>query len=86
MEWWHNMTKEEMIEIIKAENPTIKIGNDDQYTELDPEAYEAQIAEWADARLAKLEKKAAEIQAVTAKAALLERLGITDDEPTLLLS
>ena len=80
-------TKNEMIEIIKAENPTLRIGDDDSgYTELSADEYETKIAEWADARLAK-EARVAEAQAkVTAKAALLERLGITQDEAKLLLA
>ena len=80
-------TKQEIIEIIKAENPTLKVGNDDAgYTELSAAEYEAQIAEWADARLIK-EAKAAEVEAkATAKAALLTQLGITEEQARLLLS
>jgi len=80
-------TKQEMIEIIKAENPALKLGDDDAgYTELSATEYEAQIAEWADARLAK-EAIVLEVQSkATAKTALLERLGITEDEAKLLLS
>ena len=81
------MTKAEMIEIIKKENPTIRLGNDDQgYTDLSPAEYTKQIAEWADARLAKLKKQADELAKVSAKGVLLERLGITADEAALLLS
>jgi hypothetical protein len=51
-------TKEEMIEIIKAENPNgLRSGNDaDGYVDFTPAEYEATIAEWADNRLAKLAK------------------------------
>lgn len=79
-------TKAEMIVIIKAENPVLKIGNDDEgYTELSKAEYDAQISEWADNRLAK-EKQLAEIAATeTAKAALLAKLGITQEEAKLLL-
>jgi hypothetical protein len=80
-------TKPEMIEIIKAENPTLRLGDDESgYTELSADEYEAKIAEWADARLAK-EAKVAEAEAkAQAKAELLERLGITADEAKLLLA
>ena len=80
-------TKKQMIELLKSEFPTLRLGDDDAgYTELSADEYEAKIAEWADARLAK-EAKAAEIEAkAAAKAALLDRLGITQDESKLLLS
>ena len=80
-------TKAEMISIIKAENSTLQVGNeDDGYTPLSATDYEATIAEWADARLAKEAKAEAEAQAATDKAALLAKLGLTADEVKLLLS
>jgi hypothetical protein len=84
-------TKEEMIEIIKAENPNgLRSGNDaDGYVDFTPVEYEATIAEWADNRLAKeasnVAKAEAKAQAATDKAALLARLGITEEEAALLL-
>lgn len=80
-------TKKQMIELLKAEFPTLRVGDDDSgYIELSADEYEAKIAEWADARLAR-EAKAAEAEAkAAAKAALLERLGITEDEAKLLLA
>jgi len=81
------MTKNEMIEIIKAENPTIRIGDDEAgYIDLKGSDYDAQIEQWANARLEILAKKELEIQQAEAKAALLDRLGITADEAALLLS
>jgi hypothetical protein len=83
---WHKMTTlNEMIEIIKAENPNgLRIGDEDSgYTDLSPAETEAQIAEWAANRLAK-ETRIAEAEAE--KAALLAKLGITADEAKLLLS
>jgi len=76
-----------MIELLKSEFPTLRLGDDDAgYTELSADEYEAKIAEWADARLAK-EAKAAEAEAnAQAKVELLERLGITKDEAKLLIS
>lgn len=80
-------TKTEMIAIIKAENPTLQVGDDEQgYKPLSAADYEAQIEAWADGRLAK-EAKAAQAEAdAIAKAALLTKLGITSDEAKLLLS
>ena len=80
-------TKTEMIAIIKAENPTLQVGDDEQgYTPLSKADYEAQIEAWANGRLAK-EAKAAQAEAdAIAKAALLTKLGISADEAKLLLS
>lgn len=80
-------TKTEMIEIIKAENPTLQVGDDEQgYTQLSAADYEAQVQAWADGRLAKEAKAAQAEQVATDKATLLTRLGITAEEATLLLS
>ena len=50
-------TLNEMIEIITAENPTLRIGNDEAgYTDLSAAEYQTTIAEWAANRLAKLTK------------------------------
>jgi lysophospholipase L1-like esterase len=56
-------TLNEMIEIIKAENPQgLRTGTDDMgYTDLSPTEYEAQIAEWANNRVAKEAKTAADL-------------------------
>jgi len=76
-------TKAEMIEIIKAENPTLQVGDDDQgYTQLSAADYDATILQWAENRLA---KETAKAQAATDKAALLAKLGITADEFKILL-
>jgi len=57
-------TLNEMIEIIKAENPTIRIGDDEAgYTDLTPAEYEAQVATWAQGRLDK-QTRIAEAEAV----------------------
>ena len=78
-------TLEEMIEIIRAENPDgLRMGDDERgYTDLSAAEYEAQIAQWAANRLAK-ETRIAEAEAD--KAALLAKLGITANEAKLLLS
>jgi hypothetical protein len=54
-------TLNEIIEIIKAETPTLQIGDEEQgYTQLSSADYEAQVAQWAENRLAKEAKIAAE--------------------------
>lgn len=80
-------TKQEMINLLKIEFPTLQIGDDDAgYTQLSADEYEATISLWADARLAK-ETQALEAEAQeAAKSALLAKLGITADEAKLLLS
>lgn len=76
-------TKAQIIADIRAENPTIQIGDDQQgYTEIVGEAYETIIAEWADARYTKLKINE---EKETAKTALLAKLGITAEEAALLL-
>jgi len=51
-------TLDQMIEIIRAENPNgIRVGDDQQgYTQLTEAEYENKIGQWATARLEKLEK------------------------------
>jgi IMP cyclohydrolase len=63
-------TKEEMIEIIKAENPTLQVGNDEiGYTQLSNDEYNIVINEWADARIEKEIRIAAEAEAKAAEEA-----------------
>ena len=55
-------TLNEMIEIIKAENPSLRIGDDETgYTDLSAAEYDATITEWAENRLAKEAKVAADL-------------------------
>lgn len=80
-------TKAKMITLLKEENPTLRIGNDDEgYTELSQNDYDATIEAWAEARLAKEAAAAAKAKAEADKAAVLARLGLTEDEAKLLLS
>ena len=80
-------TKTELITKLKAEYPTLKIGNDDDgYTTLKSDEYAAQIEQWADALLEQQNHEAALKIAADAKAALLAKLGITADEAALLLA
>ena len=77
-------TLNEVIEIIKVENPTIQIGDDDKgYKDLTSADYDAQILEWADARFAKLQKAEESAKAEADKAAAqakLTALGLTADD------
>lgn len=77
-------TLKEYTDELKAEYPSIREGSDEAgYTDLDAKAYEAKIKEWA-LNLFNEEKKKAET--VEAKNAILEKLGITQEEANLLLS
>jgi hypothetical protein len=70
-------TLNEMIEIIKAENPTIQVGDEEQgYTELNQEEYDAQVKAWAQGRLDKDTKQAEELAAKLDAIAKVTALGI----------
>ena len=74
-------TLEGMIEIIKAENPTLQLGNDDDgYTELSKANYEKTILEWANARLDKIQREQAKIDAKAAAEAKLAAIGLSPDD------
>ena len=80
-------TKTEIIAALKLQYLTLKTGDDEAgYTDLEPADYEAKLSEWADSVLA-VEAEAKQVAAeVTAKEALLKRLGITAAEAELLLN
>ena len=68
-----------MIDLLKVEFPTLQIGDEDKgYTELSADEYEAQIAEWADARLAKEQAKTEAELARQTKNSAYEKLGLTE--------
>jgi len=74
-------TKQEIIEIIKAENPTLQIGDDDSgYTQLSADDYETTIAQWADARLAKEQAKSEAEALRQTKISAYKKLGLTEAE------
>jgi hypothetical protein len=82
-------TLNEMIAIIKAENPSLQVGDDEQgYTQLSETDYEAQITQWAENRLAKeakIEAEEAEAQAIaTAKLEAVEKLTALGIDPKAL--
>jgi hypothetical protein len=78
-------TLNEMIEIIKAENPMLQVGDDEQgYTQLNATEYEAKVKEYAEARLAK-EAKVAEAKSLAqAKVEAVEKLTALGIDPKAL--
>jgi len=79
-------TLNEMIEIIKAENPTLRVGNDESgYTELNSAEYNETIKQWAEARLEKETKRQAEQENRQLKISAYEKLGLTKAEIEALL-
>ena len=79
-------TKNQMIELIKTQFPTLRLGDEDKgYTELSADEYEAQISEWADARLAKEQSKIEAETARQTKISAYEKLGLTEAEIEALL-
>ena len=87
-------TKLEIIAELKLEHPTIREGSDEiGYTELSEADYESKIVDWAEHLYSETEKAKNAItdaentaaQIATEKAALLAKLGITEEEARLLL-
>ncbi len=79
-------TKTELMEEFKNNYPTLRAGSEeDGYVELSTEEYNATIEQWADNKLIELNEIAAKENKETAKAALLARLGITQEEANLLI-
>ena len=75
-------TLNEMIEIIRAENPNgLRTGNTETgEKDLTLDEYEATIAEWAQARLDKQDKIKQDEAAKEAAKSKLEALGLTPDD------
>jgi hypothetical protein len=72
---------------LKAANPTLKRGSDeDGYVEISGDEYEAIIDSWAEDTYAKELEAQAKAQAKSERIILLNKLGITEDEAKLLLS
>lgn len=84
------MTKQEIVAEFTQNHLTIDKMVNEQIVTLDQDDYEATIESWADAFFIKqnqrLEADAQAQAKATAKAALLQRLGITEDEARLLLA
>ena len=79
-------TLTEMIEIIRAENPNgLRIGDEENgYTDLSAEEYEAQIAQWAQGRLDKEAKQAESAALDTAKTDAIAKLTALGIDPKAL--
>lgn len=81
------MNKNQLVAQFQKDYPTIREGSDEQgYVQLSAGEYNERISQWADNILAEEIEAQAKLDAQNAKAALLERLGITADEAKLLLS
>ena len=78
-------TKSEMIAILKQENPTLQVGDDERgYTDLTGADYEAQIEQWAENCLAK-DARIAEAEAISeAKLDAIEKLTALGIDPKAL--
>jgi hypothetical protein len=67
-------------------NPMIRIHNQETNEIIDREMNADELAQWEEDKARELAQAQAASQAAAAKAALLEKLGITEDEAKLLLS
>jgi hypothetical protein len=68
-------TKTEIIAALKAENPTLRAGSDeDGYVDLTAADYEATIEDWANARIAKAQKLVEAEALVQAKLEAIDKL------------
>jgi len=79
-------TKEQIIAELKLENPTLQRGSDETgYEEITGAEYDEVINSWADAAYAKELEAQQAAEAEAKRQALLDKLGITEDEARLLL-
>jgi len=78
-------TKSQFIAQCKAENPTMTQIVNGQEIILDSKEYDKAIEAWADSQIAIQEFETDKASKAASKSALLERLGITADEATLLI-
>lgn len=78
-------TREEKIAELKAKHLTIQEGINDTVRTLTDEEYEATIESWADAWIAKEQAKLDAIAARELKITAYKKLGLTDEEISVLL-
>ena len=79
------MTREELIAKCKIENPKmIQIVNGKEI-ELTGDAYEEACSNWADMRLEQIAFEEAKAEAQAQKQAILDRLGLTEEELRIVL-
>ena len=79
------MTKNELIAQCKAENPKMFSVINDVEIEITGADYDAACEAWAEMRFSQISAEAEIADQAIAKSALLERLGISEDEAKLLL-
>jgi hypothetical protein len=79
------MTKNDLIAQCKSENPKMFSTINGEQIELTGADYDAACEAWAEMRFQQLNLEAELADQALAKSALLERLGISEDEATLLL-
>ena len=79
-------TKAELIAQCKAENPTMTATINDEQIQLTAQEYEKACNDWADMRLLQIEYEEAQTKAAADKAALLAKLGMSEDDLKTLLS
>lgn len=78
-------TKTELIAKIKAENPTLRTGSDeDGYVELTPAEYEATVEEWADSQLQQAAQLAEQEALANAKSEAIDKLTALGIDPKAL--
>ena len=80
------MTKNELIEQCKLDNPTMTAIINGEEMILSSQEYEKACIDWAEMKFAQLAKDSLDAKTATNKAILLAKLGITSDEAKLLLS
>lgn len=74
------------IAALQAQYPTLTKGVNDEVIKLTAEEYEVTIAQWAQNELDAEAAKADKVALQTQKDALLQKLGLTQAEATLLLT
>jgi hypothetical protein len=78
-------TKNEIIAALKAENPTLRTGsNEDGYVELTPAEYEATVEDWATSQLEQAERLAEAEALATAKTDAIAKLTALGIDPKAL--
>jgi hypothetical protein len=77
--------KQKLIDQLKADYPTLKVGSDENETEIIGKEYNAVINEWAENSLIQLQLQSETETKQAAKLAIADRLGLTADELQVLL-
>jgi len=78
-------TLNEIIADLKKEHPKLTEQTNGEIFELTTADYQAKIKEWAESRFEKQSKITEAEAKASAKSALLEKLGISEDEARLLI-